>query len=87
MNPEIEINDVISELRREYNTRARVYPNWIAHGSLKQSTADIRQARLSRAIELLEAMQAKMPKPSAFDEPELELGIEEEAPKSNPYSR
>lgn len=46
--------DALAELKREQNLRANVYPKWVGKGRMSQNEATVRQARLSKAIEILE---------------------------------
>ena len=61
------IKQQITELKREFHTRRRVFPKWVASGRLEQAEADRRCARLEAAIESLHELQA-LRAPSLFDD-------------------
>lgn len=48
------LSDALAEVRRELAIRSRIYPTWIAKGSLKQETADLYCRRLEKARVVLE---------------------------------
>lgn len=48
------IRDALAEIRRELALRGRVYPAWVAKGSMKQETADLYCSRLEKASLVLE---------------------------------
>jgi hypothetical protein len=51
--PAPSLVDQIAELRRELALRQRVYPQWIAKGSMKQEAADRSMARMQAAHDTL----------------------------------
>lgn len=51
--------DMIAEVERELNLRARVYPRWIESGRLKQSTADEQVRRLEAVLAALRTKLAE----------------------------
>jgi hypothetical protein len=46
---QVSLPDQIAEIERELGMRKRLYPNWIARGTLKQATAD-HQLRVMEAV-------------------------------------
>ena len=59
--PTFATTDVLGELRRELALRQRVYPAWIAKGTLAQAKAD-------RQIALLKAAIAKIEETRSYEE-------------------
>ncbi len=51
MNPTLE--DAIAEVRRELALRDRVYPSFVARGTLKKATGELQIKRLERALKAL----------------------------------
>lgn len=51
--------DVIEELKRERDTRVRVYGDWIKQGKIKRPVAEHRYLCIMTAIKELEALQAQ----------------------------
>lgn len=51
MNPTLE--DAIAEVRRELALRDRVYPSFVARGTMKKATGDLQIKRLERALRAL----------------------------------
>ncbi len=54
MPAEITVSEMAAELRRELAMRERVYPSWVAKGTLAKPKADRQIALLKAAIEKLE---------------------------------
>lgn len=46
--------EAATELKRELHQRSRVYPRWVADGRLDQVEADRRNARMQKALEIVE---------------------------------
>ncbi|MGI5869077.1 MAG: hypothetical protein ACOX9C_06515 [Kiritimatiellia bacterium] len=48
-----DVVDALEECEREAGVRARVYPQWIRQGRIKEATACERQRRLHLAVDIL----------------------------------
>lgn len=70
MSERATIAEQLTELRREAQQRARVYPRWVQDGRMTQAAADRQMARLNDAIATLEACQAGTPPPPDAPPPE-----------------
>jgi len=58
--PEVPtLEDALMELRREVKMRMRVYPNWISSGRITKEAAERQNARLQKAIDLLQGLRPK----------------------------
>jgi len=51
--PDTRLTRGVDELRREIAMRKRMYPQWVAKGTLRQSVADTRIADLENLLELI----------------------------------
>jgi hypothetical protein len=54
----IAVCDQLSELRRDYVLRQRVYPRWVRDGKMSAGDAETFQARLLAAIRTIERVAA-----------------------------
>lgn len=52
------LSDALSELKRELNQRRKLYPGWIAKGTLEKAEAQRRMERMKRAIRAIEGQLA-----------------------------
>jgi hypothetical protein len=57
------LTDQIAELEREIGMRARLYPQWIQKGSLKQPVADRQLGAMRAALKTLESLQREQAHP------------------------
>ena len=46
---EVDLNEMLGCCRRELAMRQRVYPNWVAKGSMSEKKADWRSSRCARS--------------------------------------
>lgn len=53
----ITTEDVITELKRELDMRARLYPQWIQSGKLNKNRAAKQYLAMKKALELIEQKQ------------------------------
>lgn len=49
----MKLREVVRELRRELDTRDRLYPKWVEEGRLSQAIANERRAALAWSITIL----------------------------------
>lgn len=57
-NEPVSLDRQIAEVRRELAMRQRLYPNWIARGTLKQRTADEQLHLLTAVLQTLMDLKA-----------------------------
>ena len=72
----------LTELRRELETRERVYPDWVRAGRLAQRTADHREQVLRDVLADLERLYQPRPQPT---QGQLFAPEQLPAPKSQPH--
>ncbi|MDJ0950947.1 MAG: hypothetical protein QNJ94_18705 [Alphaproteobacteria bacterium] len=51
--PPIDLREIVKELKREVETRRRVYPRWVAEKRLDKATASRRIVLLETAADVL----------------------------------
>ncbi len=61
--PRITPQGMVSELKRELQMRARVYPRYVADGRLSESDARFRVAALEEVLAVIERVYAEELKP------------------------
>jgi hypothetical protein len=54
----VPLSDALAELKRELGQRRRLYPRWIAQGTLEKAEAQRRLERLKRALRAVEEQLA-----------------------------
>lgn len=59
MTATISLADQIKEVKRELAMRERLYPGWIAKGTLKQADADRQLERMRAALATLHELVAE----------------------------
>ena len=87
--PKTSITQQLTELRRELQTRQRVYPDWVSSKKLSQATADHRQQVLVDVMATLDAVASLLelvdPPPAVPPQPvQAKLFTPEQVPATTP---
>lgn len=59
---EFDIHDQAKEVERELGMRRRVYPQWVARGTMKQDAMDRQMGAMYAALATLKRLAAETPK-------------------------